>query len=449
MKLYPHQINAIERGVKRPLCIFHDMGLGKALTALMIFKRLGYVRMLVICPLSLIKGTWEVEIAKWTSYEFCNLRGQKTQADIYLANYEMLYRKFDYIQDIVSPATMLVLDESSRVKSNRSIIYKKVKKLSESAGAVYCLSGTPAPNNEMELWTQVDLVEPEILGKNFYAFRNHFFVLQRGKTIMESVPRDKQVQASLFARGWKWSMTKRKKEKLMRIIAPIVDWVKKEDAVELPETIDEIRDVYLTPKAVKIYKDLEKKLVAEVNGETIAVQVALAKLLKLREITSGFIFDATGKTLPISDEKLKVLDETLSDIGNYQVIIWAIFRRDIEVIYEKYKAKSVYVYGGMTDLARSNNIEAFRGGRVQYLIANPASIAHGLTFTNCQYSVYYSLDYSYEHYAQSKARIHRIGQKNACTYIHLLAKGTIDEDIYECLKGKKSKEELLANLLRR
>lgn len=449
ISLYQHQKNGIERGVKTPICLFWEMGLGKCVASLKIFESRYETRMLVLCPLPLIKSAWMHDIETWTSLSVCNLREEVKEADVYIANYEMLYRKFSVIKNIADKNTMLVLDESQRIRNPRSKVYKKVAKLIPLVSSVYCLSGTPAPNIELELWTQVSSVRPQVLGSNYYGFRRKFFHLQRGKSVMVEVPADSQVQASLFARGWKWAISKRNRDKLMRMIAPVVDWVKKEDAVDLPPKIDVIRDVYLPQHAKRVYKELVKKLVAEVNGKQIAVQVALAKLMKLREITSGFVVASDGSVVDITDTKLRVLENVLEEIGQHQVIIWAVFRRDVErIYYDLLKDKSTFIYGGLQDKVREERINKFKSGDVQYLIANPLSIAHGLTFTNCHYAVYYSLDYSYENYAQSKDRIHRIGQVNKCEYIHLLADDTVDKDIYEAVKCKQDLSELLYKIIR-
>ena len=92
--------------------------------------------------------------------------------------------------------------------------------------------------------------------------------------------------------------------------------------------------------------------------------------------------------------------------------------------------------GVASDDEKKDAIEGFQQGRYKYLVANPASGGHGLTFTNCHYMVYYSLNYSYELDKQSQDRIHRIGQKENSTYYYLIADKTIDEVIYKILQRK-------------
>ena len=86
-------------------------------------------------------------------------------------------------------------------------------------------------------------------------------------------------------------------------------------------------------------------------------------------------------------------------------------------------------------------IAGFKDGTYQYLIANPQSAAHGLTFVNCSYAVYFSLTYSYELAKQSQDRIHRIGQDSKCTYYYLIARDTIDEVVYKAVQEKKNLSE--------
>ena len=106
------------------------------------------------------------------------------------------------------------------------------------------------------------------------------------------------------------------------------------------------------------------------------------------------------------------------------------------------------VNGKVTDEQKNEAIQKFKNGEIQYLIANPLSVSYGLTLTNCNYSIYYSLSYSWEQLSQSISRIHRISQKNACFYYYLLCKNTIDEVIYKVLTKKGKEEDIVKEFLK-
>ncbi len=163
--------------------------------------------------------------------------------------------------------------------------------------------------------------------------------------------------------------------------------------------------------------------------------------MKLREVTSGFVYSKDSGVITFESNKQKALEETLEEIGNKQVIIWCQFQHEIETLAEQ--------FGGIGLTSKTKNrddvIRDFRDGKIQYLFTHPQLLGKGLTFVNCTYNVYYSLSFSYEEFKQSQDRIHRIGQTNKCTYIILQAKDTIDEKIYGCLKRKKSAVDELYN----
>ena len=151
---------------------------------------------------------------------------------------------------------------------------------------------------------------------------------------------------------------------------------------------------------------------------------------------------------PKMDELMDVLEEA----GQRQVIIWACFKWDIEHICAGLEAKYGpgcvrTLYSGTKDHQAS--IKDFQAGVARFLVANPHSAAHGLTFVNCSLQVFFSLDYSWEYYVQAKARIHRAGQVNKCTYVHILARGTIDEKILECLQKKGDVNQLVYEMTQR
>ena len=166
-----------------------------------------------------------------------------------------------------------------------------------------------------------------------------------------------------------------------------------------------------------------------------------AKLIKLREISSGFLLTKEAKIATFLGNKTTILSEILENIGNRQVIVWCQFQYEIESLAEQ--------FGGAGLTSKTKNrydvIRDFRDGKIQYLFTHPKLLGKGLTFVNCTYNVYYSLSYSYEEFKQSQDRIHRIGQTSKCTYIILQAKDTIDEKIYDCLQRKKNAVDELYN----
>ena len=489
--LFNHQVAAADFVVGNggTGALFHEMGLGKTRTALEIFRRLREkepVKLLVVCPVSLLNAAWaeEVELLKsmrHVSFRYMNLRekpkksGQKwsvdVDAEIILMNFEMLIQEahFGWIRQMVSKdgPWMLVVDESSRMKNHESKTTKALLSLRHFFKYRVVMSGTPAPNEETEYWAQLELLQPGILHHSFYGFRNIFFHLKdkhTGRTRPAAGFGSKQEAFEAFRKGWGYALNPAMRPELQSRLEQIAHIARKADCLDLPPEVDEVRKVEMGAAQRKAYEDMRRHLVAEIQGQEIAAMAALAKIMKLRQITSGFAYNAEGEALevrnadlsgttfsgPIADEfqnpKLEELMRVAEEAGQEQVIVWCTFRWEIlKVCHELYKkygdGQVVTLYSGTKD--RDGSIDAFKKGQARFLVAHARSAAHGLTFVNCAIEVFLSLDYSWESYEQARARIHRAGQKRSCTYVHIVAKDSIDEKILDILRRKADAQELI------
>lgn len=152
----------------------------------------------------------------------------------------------------------------------------------------------------------------------------------------------------------------------------------------------------------------------------------------------------------MKNPKIQELFNIIEEAGNQPIIIWIQFHWEIMKIchelYKRFGENQVVTLSALTK-DKDGSIKAFRDGGARFLVAHPASAAHGLTFVNCSLEVFFSLDFSSEKYEQAKARIHRAGQVHKCTYVHILCKGTIDEDILNVLRGKKNEQEILYKMM--
>lgn len=458
--LFEHQKRAVDFYLRLggKAAVFYEMGLGKTLIALDSYKKLkqnnSSLQLLVLCPLSLIEGAWGEDIVKFTDFTWTNghKKSKRPQyTDIYIYNYESLNssRKYAEIVKLIEKGRwMCVLDESSRMKNHKAQTTKKLHRLRNSFAYRMIMSGTPAPNLETEYWAQMNFVN-DVFHKSFYAFQRQYFHMQRGIHRMNEVPGSMSgLQFSeLMRKGFKMCISDHNREVMMNSIKKHAIYAKKKDCMDLPEQIDEKMYLTMGPSQKKHYKSMKNDMIASIKEDShIVAQTALTKLMKLRQITGGFAIAEDKETVALEQNpKLNELSSILEDAGDSQVIIWCQFRWEIEKIKEVLGDRAVCLYGATQD--KQASIEAFKKGDAQYLIAHPRSAGHGLTFTNCSLQVFYSLDYSWEAYEQAKARTHRAGQKNPCTYIHMIMKGTIDEIILDALKKKKSNDELLYEII--
>ena len=474
MRLYNHQQEAIDFAVSNNgrCALFHDPGLGKTRTGLEIFRRYrsrnSGLKLLVVCPLSLINSAWGGDIKQFTSYShlpFKKLKGKLP--DIIIINFEALISKknLPVIGELVSEHDfMCIVDESSRMKNSKSMTTKTLLKLADEFVYRIVASGTPMPNSEEELWGQMRFVSDTVFNKSFYAFKNEYFHLEREGEVRRGDLVSSAQRRFIFSAGWKYAITDDSRKALMSEIEPFAHWVRKEDALDLPEKVDETRDITLSAKERKVYNEIRDQLAAEINGEMVTAEVALKKLMKLRQITSGFVY--SEESMPIwfneieetfgdvkykrsTSSKLKELARVFEELGSRQAIIWCQFHSEIKAIEylvsKKAKKTVVTLYAGTKD--KDDSISRFKSGEAQYLIAHPKSAAHGLTFVNCTTSIFYSLSYSSEEHIQARDRVHRIGQTKSCLYIYLVATNTIDEELIDTLNNKQELQDIIYHIV--
>lgn len=448
--LYPHQLAAVDRALQRggSLALFFEPGLGKTRTCLDIYTRLKTptLKLLVVCPRSVMEPVWGEEITQCTSYTWTTPQTLNCASDIVVVNFERLIRPATQhlLRYLFSTPLMLVIDESSRLKDARSLTTKTLLALAERCQYRVICSGTPAPNGLHELWGQLRVIDPAVFHRSFYAWRREWFHLARyGKTCVEPPP-SRQAMQQLFQSGWQWDITPIKREQLLARCAPLVSWVRKTDALQLPEKITTIRYVTLNATELQAYREMERQLVVEFQSETVTAEIALTKLLRLRQLSSGFVYGPTVRH-HTGTSRLTVLRETLEEFGDQPIIIWCHFKEEVQQLVSALGDQAVTLYSETKD--QSASLAAF-GRTARYLIAHPRSAGHGLTLTQSSTCIWYSLDWSLEAHLQANDRIHRIGQTHNCLYVYLIAKGLIDDEIWRVLHQKTTLQAVLDRFLR-
>jgi len=249
----------------------------------MVFEKLkeanASLRLLVICPLSLLHHTWISHVKElYPTWTYANLRDDKhwKEADVSVINFENVIRKstLTKLKALLSSGDwMVVIDESQRMKDYRSATTKTLLSLRDSFKHRICMSGSPAPNSEVEHWGAMEFIERGSLNKSFFGFRNTYFYLSDSKgRPLQSIP-SREAMMTMFKRGAKYVPIKSKQEELMNRIGQYVIYAKKEDVLKnLPDAVEQIRDVELSAEERKAYKDMKKK-----NGENLAGRASLVR----------------------------------------------------------------------------------------------------------------------------------------------------------------------------
>lgn len=346
------------------------------------------------------------------------------QAQAYVTNYEAFKADYEFICTL--GCRMLLLDESAKLRNGprKNKTVKAVINFADEMDKVYLMSGKPAPRSEEDYFYQAYLINPLMLGRTVTAFRNKYFYPDGYG-------------------GYTWKPFKETPKEIGNRLMHQCLFIRKEDCLDLPDKTYEVRSVELSAPVMKHYRQMEKVYMTMIDesNELVTTPGKVQAIMKLRQITGGFLIDEDSKVHHLHDEKLYALEETLEELGDHRAIIWVQFKHEVRAIMEMIQRTQPDVpvstaYSGTKDIDQS--ISDFKHGRTKYMIAHPKSLMYGATFVqDCSYALYYSLSYDYEEYYQSHDRIYRNGQTKKCTFLFFVAEGTIDEVIRETVLSTK------------
>ena len=423
--------------------LWMEMGTGKTRVALEIVRRLAWERTLVVCPLS-VAGVWKKEINKWWP-ELVYLRATEgslkvrankvrrvgTGATLVVVGYETYWREplRSTILQLYKPQ-MVVYDEAHRLKDRGTRQSKFSHTLERHVHSALGLTGTPMPSGQQDLFSIYKAIDPSVFGTRWKDFAARYLRMggYYGYEIVEYL-REDEIQGILTETAYR---------------------ITKAEALALPPQLDV--EVPLRLKSMKIYEELRLQSIAEVegmaasgdraHGQTLA-RVILTNVLRQQQITSGFAKLVDGRIVDISSEKETALRDLLSDAlpsGAGRVVVFARFRRDIDrirAVVEQMKVPVFVLDGRVPAYQRDELQDAFAAAPVGVCVAQIAVASLGIDLSCAHTAIFYSIDYSYEHYQQCRDRLHRMGQAHKVTYYHLVVEDTIDEKLYTVVHSKE------------
>ena len=326
---------------------------------------------------------------------------------------------------------MFVLDESARIKTPSAKRTKRV--LAAAAYAPYrrVMTGTPVTNSPFDVFTQLKFLDPDIWRAigcgTFEAFKTQFGVW------IEHERRD-------TGQRFKQLVGYQNLASLAKVVDRVGTRLLKEDVLNLPDKLYSKRTFEMCPEQRKLYDQLRTEFLVMLDGgDMVTAPLAITRLLRLQQVTSGYCPTDDGNMIRIDpNPRLACLMDTLEDVP-HQCIVWAKFHDDVDQIEAALlkAGKTCVVYDGRVGQAdRETRREAFKAGDAQFFIANPAAAGEGLTLTQARTVVYYNTSYRLADRLQSEDRAHRIGQKHPVQYIDIVAQGTVDAVIIRALRTK-------------
>lgn len=425
-QLLPHQQQILDKILSsdnKKWGLFLDMGLGKTLLSCVIASKFKdkYDNIYIFCPASMI-ATWEKEI----------------ETDHYLkkGEYEIFpYSKVSLKQTKllnITDRTIIIFDESHFMKnptSKRSRYF--IKLLKEVSPFIISMTGTPDPRTILDLWIQCYLLDAWTggLSLNYFQFSSIYAVFKD------------------FGH-FKKQVGERNRELLLKGFKDKAFFMKKTDVIDLPDKLYELKYYELTAEQKRYLKNLKDDAMSQ---DEITKDYIMASYHNFLAICSGFLvakYDETGKEYPEKmiielrkNPKIDLLNDIIESLEQKQVIIFCSYHKEIEMIsslLNKLKLSFVIRHGKKTNLENMQALGDFVNNHAQVLLATVQSTSVGLTMTNCDTVVYYNNTYDLMHRVQSEDRVHRIGQKNTCVYIDLIAHNAPDHILLNNLKNKKN-----------
>lgn len=437
------------QNVNKGFGLLFEMGCGKTLTAIAIAGagyQMGKVeRLLIVAPTSVV-AVWPKELQEYAKFKYTckTLLGEKKQRlkqiddlikfpfkalKVAVINYESTWRP-EILEKLKEfDADMVIADESQRIKTYDAAQSKAMHELGDQARYKLILSGTPVQTAAIDIWSQYRFLDKSVFGDNFFKFRGRY-------AIMGGYENKKIV-------GYK------DLEGLIKKEHSIAFRVTKDEALDLPEQTFETRKIQFNQKEKNLYERIKKDSYAELDGGGhITATTVLTRLLRLQQLAGGFLVqDDAQKPQLVSRAKLDALADIIEDyvIGSgKKLVIFARFIAEVKAIMElagkvlPKELKQVAIYGDIKKEDRGGIVKQFQEDPNTVLFIGQIDTAGtGITLTAADTCVYYSKNFNYATYSQSLSRIHRIGQRNCCTYIDLEIEGTIDELISKALSRKE------------
>jgi len=453
-KPYAHQLTALEKSWnKENFAYFMEMGTGKTKVLIdnlaMLYDKGKVDGALIIAPKGVVKTwyeqelpthlpdhienvsiLWQPNITKTQQEKLESLFEIETALHILVMNVEALSTdkgvKFA-TKFINSHKAMMAIDESTTIKTPTARRTKNIISIGKQAKYKRIMTGSPITKNPLDLYTQCEFLDPWLLDfASYYSFRNRYAEMKtmhvRGRSI--------QVVKEFRHLG---ELSDTVKEFSYRVL--------KEDCLDLPPKNFVKRHITLTPDQKKIYEQMKKHAIAMLNKKVTTTVTVLTQLMRLHQITCGYVTADDGTVQAVESNRLKELMSVLEEVEG-KVIIWANYQFSVSDIMKEigkvYGEDSYVHYYGLTPQEdRQDYIRKFQNDpKCRFIIGTPQTGGYGITLTQANTVIYYSNGYDLEKRLQSEDRAHRIGQKKTVTYVDLICEDTVDEKIVKALRDK-------------
>jgi len=424
---------------RRAFC-FNEQGTGKTASVIWaadyLMKQGKVNRVLVICPLSIMKSAWQQDLFKFAMHRSCSVAhgDAKQRKKIINAGSQFVIINFDGVaivrDDIIKGGfDLIVVDEANAYKNPQTNRWKVLREVAEKTKGIWMLTGTPAAQSPLDAYGLAKLINPNNTPKYYGQFRD---------------------QVMMRVSQFKWIPRPGSQAVVHQVLQPAIRF-EKDQCLDLPEVTYVEREAPLTAQQLKYYKKLKSQMLVEAAGEEISVVNAAAKLNKLLQISGGAVYADTGEVVEFdTTNRLNAVLEVIEE-ASHKVLVFVPFTHTIERLktaFDKHGITSEIINGAVSVNKRANIITRFQEQpEPRVLIIQPQAASHGLTLTAANTIIWYAPVTSVETYLQANARIDRPGQKNAMTIVHI--KGSeVESRLYNMLQNNITNHAKIIDLYR-
>jgi SNF2 family DNA or RNA helicase len=426
-------------GNRKAFC-FNEQGTGKTASVIWAVDYLMNIgalrRVLVICPLSIMKASWQADLFKFAMHRTVAVAhgAAKKRKEIVNGMAEFVIINFDGVgivkKEIMAGGfDLIVVDEASAYKNNRTERWKDLRDLTKTVKGLWMLTGTPAAQSPVDAYGLAKLVNPKNVAPFYGQFRD---------------------QVMVKVSEYRWIPRPEAKHIVHNVLQPAIRFEKK-DCLDLPPITYIDRDAPLTPQQQGFYKLLVKQALIEAAGEEISAVNAAAQVNKLLQIACGSVYTDTGEIVDFDvSNRLNVVQEAIEEASN-KVLVFVPFTHTIDLLRKHLEKNGItcdVINGAVSANGRAEIVKTFQSGEnPRVLIIQPQAASHGLTLTAADTIIWYAPCMSVETYLQANARIDRPGQVNPMTVIHVRG-SKVETKMYSLLRSNIANHNEIIDLYR-
>jgi superfamily II DNA or RNA helicase len=451
-QLWPKQVEAAEFLLANDCAaLFAEQGTGKTWITSAVIEKLADRRFsaLAVVPFSNLVSSWERKLTEINGLNICRDWDELKGTDcpkILLLHYEAVSprrkkrgrptpnsRKLAE-KVIKYPWSLVVFDESQRLKSRNSAASRMAGRIRQADRRVI-LSGTPFDDlldDPQELWAQFRFVAPQVFGRRWGGYDANYL---RPAGYM----------------GYKRAFRKTALPIVLKKVEPYCMRLKKEEVIpNLPPMTHHRVPVMMLGSQRQLYDEMERDMVTEISGKDVTAGLRITQLVKLQQITGGWVKDDDGEFHPVGRAKIRKIRSMLQKIKP-PLVIFAKYKTEVAQIASE--ARRVYEHvstiEGRNRRTRTETIDAFQSGSIDVLVAQIRTGGVGIDLQRACTAIIYSTTYSQIDFEQAMSRLHRGGQERAVKIYLLYAKDTVDNEIYQALLLKRSVSEAVLQRFRK